>query len=146
MNNATDNWFIYPIIVYPHHTDSAGVVWHGSYLSWMEEARVECLRSVGMDYAELVALGCELPVVELSVRYHHSLKMGMKALVKTRMTEAAKPRLCWEYQIQSPEGDRIYLTATVTLVPIDREKGKIVRQLPQTARDALAKIRNITTI
>lgn len=69
-SRAFENWFEYPVRVQPHHTDYAGVVWHGSYIVWMEEARVECLRAIGIDYAHLVALGCELPVVELSVRYH----------------------------------------------------------------------------
>jgi len=48
------NWFEYPILVYPHHTDYGGIVWHGTYLTWMEEARVECLKSIGIDFAELV--------------------------------------------------------------------------------------------
>ncbi len=36
-------WFEYPVRAQPHHTDYAGVVWHGSYIIWLEEARVECL-------------------------------------------------------------------------------------------------------
>ena len=27
-----ENWFDYPVTVYPHHTDYGGVVWHGTYL------------------------------------------------------------------------------------------------------------------
>ncbi|HBY76317.1 MAG TPA: acyl-CoA thioesterase, partial [Cyanobacteria bacterium UBA11148] len=68
LSATTEHWFEYPVRVHPHHTDYAGVVWHGTYITWMEEARVECLRSIGIDYADLVALGCELPVVELSLR------------------------------------------------------------------------------
>jgi len=34
-----ENWFEYPVRVQPHHTDYAGLVWHGSYIAWMEEAR-----------------------------------------------------------------------------------------------------------
>ena len=30
--------------VLPQHTDHAGVMWHGSYLAWLEEARVDALR------------------------------------------------------------------------------------------------------
>ena len=46
-NQEFESWFEYPVRVQPHHTDYAGVVWHGTYLTWMEEARVECLRSIG---------------------------------------------------------------------------------------------------
>jgi acyl-CoA thioester hydrolase len=103
----------------------------------MEEARVECLRSLGMDFAELVALGCDLPVVQLSLRYHRSLRMGMEAVVRTRMEPVEGVRIHWEYRIESPDGDEVYVTGRVTLVGIDREKGKIVRQLPPVIKDIL---------
>ncbi|MCZ0899091.1 acyl-CoA thioesterase, partial [Microcoleus sp. HI-ES] len=36
----SEGWFEYLVRVYPHHTDYSGVVWHGTYLAWREEARV----------------------------------------------------------------------------------------------------------
>ncbi|NES84006.1 MAG: acyl-CoA thioesterase [Moorea sp. SIO2B7] len=137
---STENWFEYPIRVQPHHTDYAGIVWHGSYLTWMEEARVECLRSIGIEFANLVSLGCDLPVVELSLRYHQSIRMGMAAVVKTRMTKIQGVRIHWDYKIQSPDLDNLYVTARVTLVAIDREKGKIMRKLPSEFKEALFKL------
>ena len=134
-----DNWFEYPVRAQPHHTDYAGIVWHGSYLAWMEEARVECLRSIGIDFAELVTLGCDLPVVEVSLRYHQPIQMGVTAIVKTRMSESTGVRIYWDYQIQAPSG-KLYVTGRVTLVAVDREKGKILRQLPAAVQDALTKL------
>ncbi|NES18754.1 MAG: acyl-CoA thioesterase [Symploca sp. SIO3E6] len=136
---TTENWFEYPVRAYPYHSDYSGIVWHGRYLAWLEEARLEYLRSIGIDYAELVALGCELPVVELSLRYHRSVQMGMAVVVKTRMTEIAGVRINWDYRIQSVDGEELYLTGRVTLVAIDREKGKILRQLPSAIKEALVK-------
>lgn len=135
-----ENWFEYPIRVQPHHTDYGGVVWHGSYLTWMEEARVECLRSIGIEFADLVALGCDLPVVEISVRYHLALKLGMAAVVKTRMLDVTGVRINWDYVIASLDGQILHVTAKVTLVALDRERGKIMRQLPPSVKDALAKV------
>ncbi|MGM3307275.1 acyl-CoA thioesterase [Anabaena sp. WFMT] len=135
-----DNWFEYPVRVQPHHTDYAGIVWHGNYLTWMEEARVECLRSIGIEFADLVALGCDLPVVELSIRYHQSLQLGMMALLKTRMAEVTGVRMNWDYRIVSTDEQQLYVTAQVTLVALDRQKGKIMRQLPPAFKNALAKI------
>ena len=31
--------------VLPQHTDHAGVMWHGAYVAWLEEARVEALNA-----------------------------------------------------------------------------------------------------
>lgn len=137
---TTENWFEYPVRAHPNHTDYSGAVWHGSYIAWMEEARVECLHSLGIDYAELVALGCELPVVELSLRYHRPIRMGMTAVVKTRMAEMAGVRINWDYQIQSVDGAELYLTGRVTLVAVDSEQGKILRQLPSAIKEALVKL------
>lgn len=137
---TSENWFEYPVRAQPHHTDYAGIVWHGTYIAWMEEARVECLRSIGIDFADLVALGCDLPVVELSVRYHRSIQLGMSAVVRARMLEMEGVRINWEYQIQSLDLQELYVTARVTLVAIDREQGKIMRQLPPAVKDALTKL------
>ncbi|PSP18587.1 MAG: acyl-CoA thioesterase [Cyanobacteria bacterium QS_8_64_29] len=131
-------WFDYPIRVHPHHTDYAGVVWHGNYLTWMEEARIECLRSMGIDYSHLAALGYDLPVVELALRYHQVLRMGEAATVKTRLAQRTGARIIWDYRIQAPEGDPTYVTGQVTLVALDRERGKILRQLPAVVQEALA--------
>ena len=133
-------WFEYPIKVYPHHTDYLGIVWHGSYLTWMEEARVECLRSIGVEYSDSVALGCDLPVLELSIRYHHSLELGQTALVKTRISEATGVEINWDYAIVSPNEQELYVTAQVVLVALDRERGKTMRQLPPDVKDVFARI------
>lgn len=137
---TTENWFEYPVRSQPHHTDYSGAVWHGTYLTWMEEARVECLRSIGIDFADLVALGCDLPVVELSLRYHRPIRLGVAAIVKTRMAEMEGVCINWDHRIHSLDGQELYLTGRVTSVAVDREKGKILRQLPSAVKDALVKL------
>lgn len=137
---SAGGWFEYPVRAYPHHTDYAGIVWHGTYLTWMEEARVESLRAIGVNFAEIVALGCDLPVVELALRYHKPMRMGTDGVIKTRMLEMDGVRLNWEYQIQSLDGQELYVTGVVTLVAVDIEKGRIMRRLPDSVKDALVKL------
>ncbi|MBW4661327.1 MAG: acyl-CoA thioesterase [Drouetiella hepatica Uher 2000/2452] len=139
-SEAPNNWFDYPVRAQPHHTDYAGIVWHGTYIAWLEEARVECLRSLGIEFSDLVAIGCDLPVVDLSIRYHRSIKLGTEAIVRARMSAMEGVRLNWEYQIQSLDRQETYVTAQVSLVAVDREKGKIMRQLPPTMQDALKRL------
>ena len=43
--------------VLPQHTDHAGVLWHGAYVAWLEEARVEALDQAGRAYAAPAATG-----------------------------------------------------------------------------------------
>jgi acyl-CoA thioester hydrolase len=135
----TQEWFEYPVKAQPHHTDYGGIVWHGTYLTWMEEARVEYLRSIGIEFADLVALGCDLPVVELSLRYHLPIRLGVSAIVKTRLIDTKGVRINWDYEIQSYDGQEMFVTGKVVLVGVDREKGKIMRRLPPQVQDALVK-------
>jgi acyl-CoA thioester hydrolase len=139
-SSENGGWFNYAVRVYPHHTDYAGVVWHGTYLTWMEEARVECLRTVGMSFEELVSAGVDLPVAEMNLRYHRSARMGDDVLVMTRLVPD-KVRLNWEYQIRT-ETD-LCVTAVVTLVPVDFEKRKLLRSRPSSLEGAIAKLTGI---
>lgn len=140
LHATTEKWFEYPIVVHPHHTDYAGIVWHGTYLNWMEEARIECLRSLGLEYNNFVNLGYELPVIEINLRYHQSLKMGEQAIVKTRLNDITGVRIHWDYQITNWRGSTVYVSGRVTLVGIDRNKGKIMRRLPPVLKEALVKL------
>lgn len=140
LQNTAGIWFTYPAIAYPHNTDYAGVVRHGSYIAWMEEARVECLKSIGIEHADLVAMGCDLPVVELAMRYHQPVRMDMKVMIKIRMADILGVRINWDYQIESADGQELFATARVTLVAVDREKGKIMRHLPAAITTALNKL------
>lgn len=78
--------------------------WHGTYLTWMESARVECLRELGIELADLVALGCDLPVVDLSIRYHRPVRLGITAVIRTRLLQSSRIRMVWDYRIQFPNG------------------------------------------
>lgn len=142
LHATSDNWFEYPIRVYPHHTDYGGVVWHGTYVQWLEQARIEYLRSLGLDYSELVAVGCDLQVVGLSINYHYPLRLGNEAIIRTRMNQMSGIRMPCEYQIQSLDRETKYVTAEVILVAVDREKGKVMRSLPPAVKEILGKLQN----
>jgi acyl-CoA thioester hydrolase len=77
INPTDENWFDHPIEVFPNNTDYGNIVWHGTYLIWMEEARVKCLSSIGVNFADFVASGVDMPVVEIkSLKYFHPLRLG----------------------------------------------------------------------
>ncbi|MEO0869255.1 MAG: thioesterase family protein [Cyanobacteria bacterium J06642_11] len=136
-----NRWFDYGFRVQPHHTDYSGVVWHGTYIQWMETARVECLRAVNFAFEELVEAGYDLPVVDIQLRYHQSLKLGSQGLVKTQLNQRGI-KLVWTYEIYDTTlaPHELCVTGEVILVTIDMEKRKIVRRLPsklQTMFDSL---------
>ena len=125
-----NRWFDYGFRVQPHHTDYGGIVWHGTYIQWMETARVECLRAVNFAFEDFVAQGYDLPVVDLQLRYHQSLTLGAEGVVRTQLADDRGVKLTWLYEIHNTTADQLCITGQVVLVPIDREKRKIARRLP----------------
>ena len=39
--------------VLPQDSDHAGVMWHGNYFKWLEEARIDALSKAGINYFDL---------------------------------------------------------------------------------------------
>jgi acyl-CoA thioester hydrolase len=77
-------------------TDAMGVVHHAAYLPYLEEARVEYLRSIGHPYDAVRAGdddgGREFPVLEVVVHYRRPLRfddevdVGLRVGAVTRTT------------------------------------------------------------
>jgi acyl-CoA thioester hydrolase len=131
-------WFNFPIRVQPQHTDYSGAVWHGTYLVWMEAARVECLRSVGIGFEDLVSAGINLPVVCMSMRYHQAIALGDQVVVMTRLNKQKRLRLNWDYEIR--HNDFLCVSAQISLVGVDMQKGKILRTFPSFLAEAIDRI------
>lgn len=62
--------------IYYHDTDAGGVVYYGSYLQHLEEARTEYLRSIGIDTASYAKNGVLFPVVRLEIDYKKPARYG----------------------------------------------------------------------
>ncbi|MEB3354949.1 MAG: acyl-CoA thioesterase [Cyanobacteriota bacterium] len=105
--------------VLPQHTDHAGVMWHGAYLAWLEEARVEALAAVGLAYSDLSARGLELPVVHLSIQYRRALLHGDAVELRSAVRPRRGLKLPWHSQFVAPDGE-IAAEAAVELVLVAR--------------------------
>ncbi len=135
----------YSVQVFPHHTDYAGVVWHGTYLTWLESARITWLQSAGIDYADLVATGIELPVMALTLKYHRAAKMGDHLQI-TATCDRQGVRLIWQCQIFQEKHPNPILSAEIILAVVDMPQGKILRHLPAPLEQAIQRLVNISKL
>ena len=122
------SWFELMRTVLPQHTDHAGVMWHGAYVGWLEEQRVAALASLGNGYAECTANGLALPVVLMEIRYIQPLPHGAQVQLLTRLHHFSGVRMTWESRFVWQE--KVATTAKVQVVPMDLERGKVVRHWP----------------
>ena len=67
----------FALTVYFEDTDTAGVVYYANYLKFMERARSDMIRAVGVDQnAELRDSGSAYVVAEASIRYLRPARLG----------------------------------------------------------------------
>ena len=138
ITNSNNNPWLLKKIVLPQHTDHAGVMWHGSYLNWLEESRVNALSQVGLSYANLSKNGYEMPVVELRIQYINALNHGDQVLIKSWSLEQKGVRLPWKTILFNTD-NKPAAKAMVNLVLIRKfEAGvRIIRRSPENITKAL---------
>jgi acyl-CoA thioester hydrolase len=72
----------FALTVYFEDTDAYGIVYYANYLKFMERARSDMIRAVGVDQAaELRASGSAYAVVEVDIRYLRPGRLGDDLLV-----------------------------------------------------------------
>ena len=67
----------FALTVYFEDTDAYGIVYYANYLKFMERARSDMIRAVGVDQAaELRSSGSAYAVVEVDIRYRKPAQLG----------------------------------------------------------------------
>lgn len=124
----------------PQHTDHAGVMWHGAYVAWLEEARVEALAAVGLLYSDLSARGLELPVVSLAIDYRQALLHGDAVQVWSEVLPRRGLKLPWRTRFVTPErGVVAEARVELVLVEVSAPGGRrLLRRLPADLERAVA--------
>lgn len=80
--------FSIPVRVYWEDTDAGGVVYYANYLRFMERARSDWLRSLGVDQAALLRdERRQFVVVEAHLRYHRAARHDDLLSVSVRLEE-----------------------------------------------------------
>src|SRR5210317_393585 len=67
--------------------DVMGIVWHGNYLRYFEEARAELLDKVDYGYFQMKESGYSWPIVDARVKYIKPLHLQQIVQVKARLVE-----------------------------------------------------------
>jgi len=80
-------------------TDAMGIVHHGRYLPYLEEARVEYLRSLGHPYTENRQNGRDFAVLECHLRYRAPLRFDDVVTVHLQPVESTGATFTIDYLI-----------------------------------------------
>lgn len=105
------------IRVYYEDTDLAGIVYYANYLKFIERARTEWVRSLGIDQSELKSRdGIVFAVRRVEADYLMPAKFDDMLAVTTRAVSVGGARLVLEQLVG--RGNEILFSAKVTLVAL----------------------------
>ena len=116
--------------VYYADTDSYGVVWHGSYLRWMEAGRVDMCEELGINLLELKEQDIAIPVTNINIRYKSSAKLNDIVIIETKIKKITPLSVTFYQTISNKKNGAIYTQAEVDTVAIHND-GKLYRRLPE---------------
>ena len=113
-------------------------MWHGSYLNFLEEGRIDALDKVGLSYSKLSKKGFEIPVISINLKYKISFFHGEKVLLSSQFKLENKIRLTCKTLFLKSNGD-IGAEAMIGLVVVRKtnESIKLVRELPVQIKNIL---------
>jgi len=107
-----------------HDIDMVGVVWHGHYLRYFENARWALMNRIGYGFEPMVGSGYAWPVVELQAKYVNAARFGERLHARAALVEWEN-RLVVNYLLTRP-ADRMRIARGRTVqVAVDARSGEL---------------------
>ncbi|MCK8464875.1 tol-pal system-associated acyl-CoA thioesterase [Aliiroseovarius sp. S1339] len=106
----------FPIRVYYEDTDMAGIVYHANYLRYIERARSDWVREIGVDQNAMREDGQVFAVRRMEADYLSSARFDEELQVETSVQQITGARLVMEQVVK--RGEERLFEAIVTIVCI----------------------------
>jgi acyl-CoA thioester hydrolase len=100
--------------------DSMGIVWHGSYAKYFEDAREEFGKKYGLGYLSIFDEGFYAPLVSLDFSYKKPLVYGDSANVEITYENTDAAKICFSYKIFSTKDNSLIATGSSVQVFLDK--------------------------
>jgi acyl-CoA thioester hydrolase len=133
-----DGRHVLPVRVYFEDTDFSGVVYHGSYVRFMERGRSDFVRLIGIGHGDLDAGVHGEPLVfavrRISIDYRKPARIDDVLEVETRVDDIRGASIILRQLVR--RGVDVLTEAAVTVAFVNREGRP--RRIPETVRKRLA--------
>jgi acyl-CoA thioester hydrolase len=82
-----------------NEADPLGIVWHGHYVRYFEDAREDFGKKYGVSYLDFYRNSLAVPIVSIQCDYKKPLRYGDTIIVETVYVNTAAAKLNFNYQI-----------------------------------------------
>jgi tol-pal system-associated acyl-CoA thioesterase len=123
--------------VYLEDTDAGGIVYHATYLRWMERARTEALRLAGMEQSQSFKTDVAFVLHSMNLRFSAPAALDEQIAVSCDLTSRSGATLTFRQQVTSVERGTVHCTAEVVVACISLQT-KRPRRIPSELADRLS--------
>jgi acyl-CoA thioester hydrolase len=110
----------FALAVYFEDTDTAGVVYYANYLKFMERARSDMIRAVGIDQSAMLrGDGSAYFVTHVDIRYRRPARLGDDLQVISKVEQVRASSVHIHQRVM--RGPELLADASVTAAFLDRE-------------------------
>lgn len=109
-----------PVRVYMEDTDAGGIVYYVNYLKFMERARSEWLRQLGLNQQTLLDEGTQLVVYRLACHYAKPACLDDELAISAQVVNVGRCRMTFEQQVWRAE--ELLCSATVEIACLSTER------------------------
>jgi len=103
-----------------NEVDSIGIVWHGSYVLYFEDARSEFGRKYNLGYLDIFGNGYYAPLVDLRFSYKKTLIYGQKARIDIVFVNTDAAKIIFDYEIYDSKDNSLIATGHSVQVFLDK--------------------------
>lgn len=100
--------------------DSMGVVWHGNYAIYFEDARELFGKTYQLEYMRMYDEGFFAPLVELKLNYKRPVRYEDKVKVRCTYRETESAKIIFDYEIINVETGDVMVTGHSVQVFLDK--------------------------
>lgn len=123
-----------------YDVDPMGIVWHGNYARFIEQARCELLDSIGFGYLAMAATEWAWPIVDMRTKFVRPIRFTQLIRVTATLTEWEN-RLRIDYRIADAASGEILTKAQTTQMAVHRATGETALESPAPLLKAVARAR-----
>lgn len=109
-----------------YETDGMSIIYHGNYVHWMEEARVDLLEQMGYSYQQAVDSGIDFAVVSISCKYKSMTRYGDTVKIVVSVEKISPAKVTMGYKIYDLVTEELRFEGESEHFFYDRNKGKPV--------------------
>jgi acyl-CoA thioester hydrolase len=109
--------------------DPMGIVWHGNYARFLEQARVALFDKISFGYREMAASGFAWPIVDMRIKYVRPVDLSQTIKVSATLVEYEN-RVRINYLITDMNGGAILTRAHTIQVTVDRASNELCFETP----------------